>query len=110
VLCLSVVTLGSQKNTRLIKTCINYMSQAQRTSPLAGIPNALTMEPADDRPGPYRSCFFAKDSLNVTFINGTSSQQQNVRDWASEWSRYGNVKFQFTQSNGDIRIAFDDTM
>lgn len=48
-------------------------------------------------------------ALRVAFLDGASAQHDLVRRFASEWSKHGNVKFDFTHnSNPDIRITFNE--
>ena len=47
--------------------------------------------------------------LNVSFIDGTAWQQQEVKKYAPIWSNYANVKFNFLSMyspGADIRISF----
>lgn len=44
--------------------------------------------------------------LRVSFIGGTLEVQKKVRQYADEWSKFVNIKFDFVSQNGDIRVAF----
>ena len=47
--------------------------------------------------------------LRVKFVGGTSGEQDTVKKFASEWAKYGNIRFDFGNSpDSEIRIAFDD--
>ena len=46
-------------------------------------------------------------TLRVRFLGGTSAVQQKVKQYASEWSKYTSLKFDFgDHANAEIRIAF----
>ena len=46
--------------------------------------------------------------LRVRFLDGTADQRARVKRVAPEWSKYANVRFEFTQAEpSDIRIGFD---
>ncbi|GEM_PF-1822301 len=46
--------------------------------------------------------------IKVKFLNGSSYLQDKVKKYATEWTVYGNIKFQFVASNqnADIKVAF----
>ena len=47
--------------------------------------------------------------LRVKFVGGTAGEQDTVKKYASEWAKYGNIRFDFGNSpDSEIRIAFDD--
>ncbi|MEI9909117.1 MAG: M12 family metallopeptidase [Bacteroidota bacterium] len=47
-------------------------------------------------------------TLKVSFMNGNDWQKEKVKQYALQWSRYANVKFEFmAQGPGDIRVSFD---
>lgn len=47
--------------------------------------------------------------LRVAFLEGTNDQHDIVRRFAPEWSKWGNIKFDFVHNDKpDIRIAFDE--
>jgi len=47
--------------------------------------------------------------LSITFLGGSSANQQLIRDVAPEWTNHANLHFEFTDSPiADIRIAFAD--
>ncbi len=47
--------------------------------------------------------------LRVKFMEGTSAQHDIVKQFAPEWSEYGNIKLEFNDSpEAEIRIAFRD--
>jgi serralysin len=46
-------------------------------------------------------------TLKVSFMNGTDWQKEKVKQYAPLWCRYANVKFDFIQAQGDVRISFD---
>lgn len=46
-------------------------------------------------------------TILVKFLNGTDAQKAKVKEMASEWEQYANIKFQWvTSGNADIRIGF----
>jgi hypothetical protein len=48
-------------------------------------------------------------TLRVRFMGGNSTQQDIVRQFAPEWTKYANLKFNFTNvSDAEIRISFVD--
>lgn len=47
-------------------------------------------------------------TLGVRFLEGTASQQAQVRKHAKQWSLYANVTFEFTDDEAaEIRVGFD---
>lgn len=47
-------------------------------------------------------------TLRVSFLAGTSEQQDFVRDHAVAWTRHANLKFEFISTGqGDVRVTFD---
>jgi hypothetical protein len=47
--------------------------------------------------------------LRVKFMEGTSEQKDIVKTFAPEWSKHGNITFEFTNAaDAEIRIAFED--
>jgi hypothetical protein len=47
--------------------------------------------------------------LRVKFMEGNAEQKDIVKNFATEWSQFGNIKFDFNDSpNAEIRIAFED--
>jgi len=45
--------------------------------------------------------------IHVRFLEGESSLQKKVQDYASEWARHGNLKLQFVSDGpAEIRITF----
>ena len=47
--------------------------------------------------------------LRVKFMGGTSGEQDTVKKYAAEWTKYGNISFDFSNSpDSEIRIAFQD--
>ncbi|MBC7572138.1 MAG: TIR domain-containing protein [Spirosoma sp.] len=48
-------------------------------------------------------------TLNVQFLNGSASLKSAVEKTAIEWTKYGNIKFDFVTSGvGQIRIMFNE--
>jgi hypothetical protein len=48
-------------------------------------------------------------TLKVAFLEGSAAQQKLVKEHAPQWSKHGNIKFDFTSnSNPDIRITFNE--
>jgi hypothetical protein len=48
-------------------------------------------------------------TLKVAFLAGTKDQQDLVKLHAPQWSKHGNIKFDFVNNaNPDIRITFDE--
>jgi predicted alpha/beta hydrolase len=46
-------------------------------------------------------------TLSVRFMGGSATVQAKVRQYASEWSKFANIKFDFNNAdNAEIRIAF----
>jgi hypothetical protein len=48
-------------------------------------------------------------TLKVSFLDGEPAMHQRVQEIASEWTRYANIKFEFTSRpdpNADIRVSF----
>ncbi|HEX8378752.1 MAG TPA: M12 family metallopeptidase [Pedobacter sp.] len=53
------------------------------------------------------SLFWKKPKLRVEFLDGSEEQKQKVREFAVEWSKYANIKFEFVETgSSDIRISF----
>lgn len=50
------------------------------------------------------------DTLTVSFLGGTSAQQQKVVSVLARLSTIANIKFQFVASGGTIRIAFNPSL
>src|SRR5687768_1866779 len=47
--------------------------------------------------------------LQVKFMEGTPNQHNIVKKFAPEWSEFGNIRFEFSDSpDAEIRIAFQD--
>lgn len=47
--------------------------------------------------------------LKVKFMEGTPDQHNIVKKFAPEWSKFGNIKFEFSDSpDAEIRIGFQD--
>lgn len=47
------------------------------------------------------------DTIRIKFLNGTAAQQAKVKEMASDWLNYANVKFSWvTSGDSDIRIGF----
>lgn len=46
-------------------------------------------------------------TLTVSFLSGTAKQQALVKPYFNEWSKYANIKFEFIDKNGELRVAFD---
>ncbi|WP_422089468.1 M12 family metallopeptidase [Tenacibaculum ovolyticum] len=48
-------------------------------------------------------------TITVSFLNGSANYQARVKEYASEWEKYANIKFKWVSSNSsaDIRIKFD---
>lgn len=49
--------------------------------------------------------------IKIKFLNGTPFLQSKVKQFAEEWLKYANLKFQYVDSNqnADIRINFDNS-
>ena len=46
-------------------------------------------------------------TINIRFLNGNSFVQQKVIQYAREWEKYVNIKFNFIdEGSSDVRIAF----
>ncbi|WP_237276481.1 M12 family metallopeptidase [Tenacibaculum ovolyticum] len=48
-------------------------------------------------------------TIRVKFLNGTTRFQTKVKEYASEWEKYANIKFEWVSRNSqaDIKIKFD---
>ncbi len=48
-------------------------------------------------------------TIRIKFLNGEESAQKKVKEYASEWLKYANLKFQYVASNqdADIKIGFN---
>lgn len=47
-------------------------------------------------------------TIRIRFMDGTSDQQQMVRDFAPEWTQHANLDFEFTDNpRAEIRVTFD---
>ncbi len=48
-----------------------------------------------------------KSRITVSFVNGTPFLQDKVKKYASEWSKYANIQFEFVNyPEADIRVGF----
>lgn len=48
-------------------------------------------------------------TIRIRFLEGTGEQQEMVRQYALEWTRYANLKFEFTDDlAAEIRVTFDE--
>lgn len=45
-------------------------------------------------------------TLHVNFLGGSKKVHRKVRDYASRWEDYADIKFSFSPSEGDIRVSF----
>ncbi|MBK8504318.1 MAG: hypothetical protein IPL46_20185 [Saprospiraceae bacterium] len=55
-----------------------------------------------------KNLFWAKHQLRVRFMGGSTYVQNKVKYFASQWSQYANITFQFVDSEpSDIRISFN---
>jgi serralysin len=45
--------------------------------------------------------------LSVSMTGGSAFVRSKVRQWADEWSKYGNIRFSWVDRDGIIRITFD---
>lgn len=50
------------------------------------------------------------DTLKIKFLNGTEAQKAKVKEMASDWLNYANIKFEWlaltAPGNSDVRISF----
>ena len=54
-----------------------------------------------------RNYFWNKSELHVRFLNGDSYVQEKVKQYASIWSQYASIRFDFVAAgNAEIRISF----
>ncbi len=69
---------------------------------------AVVQKAVSYKPGQTYSNFWAKGSaITVKFLGGSSSLQSRIMNYAGEWTRYANLRFQVVNSGpADIRIAF----
>lgn len=44
--------------------------------------------------------------LTVSFLSGTEDQRNRVKTVAAEWQRYANIRFDFVERVGKIRVSF----
>lgn len=65
---------------------------------------------------PTRAAFEKKklwingSTLRVKFMEGNTSQHNQVKKFATEWTNFANIKFDFNDDNdAEIRITFDET-
>ncbi|MES2794603.1 MAG: M12 family metallopeptidase [Bacteroidota bacterium] len=55
-----------------------------------------------------RKLWINGSTLRVKFMEGNTSQHNQVKKFANEWSNFGNIKFLFNDANdAEIRITFD---
>lgn len=53
--------------------------------------------------------WFNGATLRIQFIGGSARQRTAVREIAVEWTKYANLRFQFTEAPpAEIRVAFDE--
>lgn len=45
-------------------------------------------------------------TITVSFMGGSTYVRQKVEEYARKWEEFANLKFQFVESNGMIRISF----
>ncbi|KAK4163939.1 hypothetical protein QBC43DRAFT_318948 [Cladorrhinum sp. PSN259] len=49
-------------------------------------------------------------TLRVRFLNGSDKQKSKVRQYANEWTKYANIKFDFvTAGRAEVRVNFDNS-
>jgi len=49
-------------------------------------------------------------TLRIKFLNGDTTQKRMVKQYATEWTKYANLFFEFIETGlADIRIRFDST-
>lgn len=98
-----------------LKICFDKILPRELNRPRPGIRTPSSgMAPSLTR-GPVRLALEKKklwvngSTLRVKFMEGTSEQKDIVKTFATEWSKYGNIKFEFSNSqDAEIRIAFQD--
>jgi len=97
------------------KVCFDRILPKDLQKPIPGIILDL---PKADFPGVEmrtRMAFVNKKKwvngsvLRVKFVGGSSGDQDTVKKYAREWSKYGNISFDFGNSpDSEIRIAFEN--
>lgn len=99
-----------------LKICFDKILPQNLNQPRSGIINGVPGR-TSSRSGssPFRMALEKKKMwingtvLRVKFMEGTSEQKDIVKSFAPEWSKFGNIKFAFTDSpDAEIRIAFQD--
>jgi len=99
-----------------LKICFDKILPQNLNRPKTGIVggsrNATLATPGS---GPFRMALEKKKLwingtvLRVKFMEGTAEQKDIVKTFAPEWSKFGNIKFNFNDSpDAEIRIAFQD--
>lgn len=48
------------------------------------------------------------ETINISFLEGTSAQKDFVKQWATKWTDILNLNFNWVEKNGTIRISFAD--
>ncbi|MBX2815176.1 MAG: hypothetical protein KTR24_04235 [Saprospiraceae bacterium] len=76
-----------------------------------GLPHICTeLHAGSARAFGSKNAFWTKSTLRVRFLDGSAYVRGKVRQFATEWSRYANIDFQFVdQEPSDIRISFDQS-
>lgn len=55
-----------------------------------------------------KKLWISGSTIRVKFMEGNTSQQNKVKEFANEWTKYANIKFDFNDDNdAEIRITFD---
>lgn len=58
----------------------------------------------------FRKAWANGSELGVHFMDGTSEEHDKCRQWASQWSEFANIKFDFNAaSDAEIRVSFEKT-
>lgn len=76
----------------------------------ANIPQACTEIDPSSIGAAGRSDLFwkGKNTIQVRFLDGSSSLRTQVRYYARQWSKYANIRFVFVESGpSDIRVSFN---
>lgn len=61
-----------------------------------------------DRAFGNKQNFWQKNLLKVRFLGGSAYVQSKIKQYANEWSKHANIKFQYvTREPSDVRISFD---
>jgi hypothetical protein len=97
----------TQADTILISMGVS-MRQLNETEKTA-LPDAKAQKPDKIRPG-SGSKYWAKGAkLRIRFLDGSKKSQDEVKRIAPEWTKHGNLTFEFVSSgDAEIRVSFQE--